>query len=116
MSALTLDSVVIPVAPEGHSQTWEALGSMSRSHAGYMRSAVTATFGRARVWRIETPSMSASDADTLETLLEALGTLEADGYLVDDTATDVFVQGLERRVDREANTVSLSFELHEASP
>jgi hypothetical protein len=114
MSALTLGSTTIPVRPNGAERVWEDLTSLERSHAGYLRSAITATRGRARVWRVSTPPMEPEEADALEAVLEPLGRLEANGYVVDDVATDVHVRNIERGYEREGNFCYFSFELHEA--
>lgn len=116
MPALTIDSVTIPVRWDGHGESWEDSGEQTRSGAGYLRSNVTATLGRASVQTLETPSMLIAAGEAIEAHLAILGRRTADGSFVGDVPTQVYVRNLSREDDESAQTMRLTFEIHEATP
>jgi hypothetical protein len=117
MPALTLDSSTIPIAVEGGDDLrWEDLGTEERSVGGELRSGITSLVGR--VWEkpMRTPWLPLATAASVEADLATLGRREADGYLLSDVATAVYVRNIGRE-DHEVRTLArFTFELHRVSP
>lgn len=112
MAALTVGGVTVPVGLEGHSQGREDLGDMTRSGAGYLRSNVTATRGRAKVWFFETRWLTASEAATVLGALDTIGRVTAAGDHI-GSSTSVYVRSLEAE-ERAPGLTRYTFQLHAA--
>lgn len=112
MAALTIAGTDIPIRTDGHDQGWEDLGEMTRSGAGYLRSNVTATRGRAKVWRFVTIWLANATASTIEAVLNAMGSVTADGYLVAGSPLSAHVRNLNVEEHETAQYTRFTFELH----
>ena len=112
MSALSIDAVNVPVrAVGGATKTREDLGRQERSHAGYLRSDVTAGRGRATSWAIETPPLTGSELTAVRAALAEVGSVSANGTLFASTATPCLIRALSEEPDRNGYVV-FRFTLH----
>ena len=112
MSAFTINSVDVPIDPEGHEDLLEDLGAMTRSAGGRLRSNVTAGRGRARNRPLVTPWIPDADAAAIEAELRTVGVVTVDGYLVGGSPFSAFVRALSVTPHESARLRRFSFEIH----
>lgn len=112
MPALTINSVDVPIAPDGHEEALVDLGELTRSAGGRARSNVTARRGRARVRPFRTPWLDLTTAATVLAELEPVGVVTANGYLVGGSPISALVRNLVVEEHASARYKALSFELH----
>lgn len=107
MSALTVDSVNIPIrAVGGASKGYEDQGVVDRSHAGYLRSDVEA---RATFHPWETPPLTGSQIATVRNALTPLGAVSA--VIFGGSPVSALIRGLSETHDRNGYVV-FRFALH----
>ena len=73
--ALTINSLEVAVAPDGHKIRYEPLGTIERIYDGTMRSAITTQRGYVRVHTFRTPELDNADIDAIIAEIDGPGSV-----------------------------------------